>query len=235
MSTPICEKHGCEKVWRKDKRKRAGGLWGCRKCDAERAARWRATNPERSKDNQRASYAKNAEARRAGCKRYRTENPEICRAAHDRWLARQPEGAQAKRTRKWREANPGLSRKASSRWAQANPEKVKAKLQRRRASKLNAVISSQPVTPAMEAERKNLFGGCCYCGSQERLALEHVVPLSKGGLHVEENLLGACSSCNSSKRDRPVEEWYRSQSFFSEQRWQEITCACSLPSSSCAA
>ena len=92
----------------------------------------------------------------------------------------------------------------------------------RRARKCNAIVPGRPVTTAIEAKRKALFDGCCYCDAQEKLTLEHVVCLDAGGLHVEENLLGAFLSCNSSKQNTPVESWYRAQPFFSEDRWQQI-------------
>ena len=87
---------------------------------------------------------------------------------------------------------------------------------------MNATVTERPVTAAIEVKRKALFDGCCFCGADKKLTLEHMVPLSRGGLHVEENLLGSCAKCNSSKNHRPVEAWFRKQPFFSEQRWQEI-------------
>jgi len=222
QSAPVCEKHGCEKIWIKDKRKKRGGYWGCNKCNAEKAARYRARHPERVKETERKSYAKHAPKRRQGCANYRKNNHEICRASHDKWLAKQPGGAEIERQRIWRENNRDLSRKSSSAWAKNNPEKVFVNLNNRKARKLNAIVPGRPVTAAIEKERKALFNGCCYCGAQKKLTLEHVVALDAGGLHVKENLLGACGACNSSKRDRPVEEWFRAQKFFTEERWQQI-------------
>ena len=74
----------------------------------------------------------------------------------------------------------------------------------------------------MIAERFALFDGCAYCGADEKLTLDHVVALNDGGLHVASNLVGACKSCNSGKKDRPAEAWFRKQQFFSKQRWQRI-------------
>jgi hypothetical protein len=48
---------------------------------------------------------------------------------------------------------------------------------------------------------------CTYCGSKNRLTMDHVHPVSRGGNHVEENLVTACQSCNSSKNSKTVEEW----------------------------
>ena len=48
---------------------------------------------------------------------------------------------------------------------------------------------------------------CQYCGEQPKgLEIEHVVPRSKGGRNVWENVVTACRRCNATKRDRTPEE-----------------------------
>ena len=48
---------------------------------------------------------------------------------------------------------------------------------------------------------------CVYCGtSTGRLTLDHVVPRSRGGASVWENVVTACAPCNLSKGDRLPEE-----------------------------
>ena len=42
---------------------------------------------------------------------------------------------------------------------------------------------------------------CHYC-SQEANTVDHLIPLSKGGTDEMSNLVAACVSCNSGKRDR---------------------------------
>lgn len=46
---------------------------------------------------------------------------------------------------------------------------------------------------------------CQYCGSPAE-NLDHVVPKSRGGLHVWENVVAACRRCNSRKENRTPEE-----------------------------
>jgi len=43
---------------------------------------------------------------------------------------------------------------------------------------------------------------CQYCGSEEELTFDHVVPRSKGGLTTWENVCAACSPCNLRKGNR---------------------------------
>jgi len=48
---------------------------------------------------------------------------------------------------------------------------------------------------------------CAYCGSDSgRLTLDHVVPRSRGGTSVWENVVSACGPCNLRKGDRLLEE-----------------------------
>lgn len=48
---------------------------------------------------------------------------------------------------------------------------------------------------------------CAYCGSGTgRLTLDHVVPRSRGGRSVWENVVASCAPCNHRKGDRLLEE-----------------------------
>lgn len=46
---------------------------------------------------------------------------------------------------------------------------------------------------------------CQYCGEPAD-SLDHIVPRSRGGEHVWENVVAACRPCNVTKRDRYLEE-----------------------------
>jgi 5-methylcytosine-specific restriction endonuclease McrA len=46
---------------------------------------------------------------------------------------------------------------------------------------------------------------CQYCGGSAE-TLDHVLPRSKGGRHVWENLVAACRRCNHTKADRTLDE-----------------------------
>lgn len=78
---------------------------------------------------------------------------------------------------------------------------------RRRASEANAVGAWVWSDFMRIAQR---FGFCCaYCGDRfsGQLEPDHVVPLSRGGYNSTANLLPACRSCNSDKRDLLLSEW----------------------------
>lgn len=50
---------------------------------------------------------------------------------------------------------------------------------------------------------------CAYCGKKKKLQVDHIVGLNKDdvGFHCLGNIVPACASCNSSKRDVPVNEF----------------------------
>lgn len=79
------------------------------------------------------------------------------------------------------------------------------------------------VSVAALRQRFNEFSNCCaYCGQEGDMQIEHVEPISEGGLHDIGNIVPACLSCNYSKRTSEMEFWYRQQPFFSELRLQAI-------------
>jgi len=55
-------------------------------------------------------------------------------------------------------------------------------------------------------KRDNLT--CGYCRKKTNITLEHVHPKVKGGLTTPKNCIAACSTCNSTKSDRDIKEYY---------------------------
>jgi 5-methylcytosine-specific restriction endonuclease McrA len=89
------------------------------------------------------------------------------------------------------------------RWQKANPEACRLNSHRRRQKlKGNGVYL---VTP--KDVRRILSKGCFYCGKTGELALDHVIPVARGGVHSVGNLVAACQPCNSSKNDKFITEW----------------------------
>jgi len=59
----------------------------------------------------------------------------------------------------------------------------------------------------LKEQRKLYSQPCFYCGSNESIQLDHVVPLSRGGNHSIGNLVPACASCNNQKNKWFITEW----------------------------
>lgn len=80
---------------------------------------------------------------------------------------------------------------------------------RRRVSKINnSPISSYKISPEDWIVNLNKFNNkCFYCGTGNvKLTMDHVIPVSRGGLHSIENIVPACCSCNASKGDKMPDE-----------------------------
>jgi hypothetical protein len=78
-------------------------------------------------------------------------------------------------------------------------------IRKRRAMKLQATDGT--VTPEYIQELLNSKFGCSYCGSREKLTIDHVESLNKDGQHSVFNIIPCCHKCNSSKKDTPLVLW----------------------------
>ncbi len=50
---------------------------------------------------------------------------------------------------------------------------------------------------------------CYFCGkkfSKEKLTMDHLIPLAKGGFSIKNNLVVSCKDCNSSKKHHTIIE-----------------------------
>jgi hypothetical protein len=60
----------------------------------------------------------------------------------------------------------------------------------------------------IEREKEN---ECIYCGKKGSLSIDHLIPRNRGGPDIGDNAVMACKSCNSSKSDKGVYEWFSVQ------------------------
>ena len=63
---------------------------------------------------------------------------------------------------------------------------------------------------------------CAYCGSEDNLTIDHILPQSKGGLDVTKNVVCCCHSCNQSKGHEHWKLWYVQQDFYNEESFNKI-------------
>ena len=176
----------------------------------------------------KAKYQKNREAilaqkkeytertrdqRKAYLKKHYAENKErICASVAKARIGKEEELAAWQR--EYRKSNPELVRQRAREYYQKDREKKlqqksewgktpegrikqKAKNQTRRARK-NSVVSTLTASDLREV-RDKAKGRCFYCREKRPLALDHIIPICKGGPHSRDNVVMACRSCNSSK------------------------------------
>ena len=72
------------------------------------------------------------------------------------------------------------------------------------------------ISTLFKDERWKMENGarCVYCGSTEKLSVDHLFPRIKGGADNIENLVCSCKSCNSSKGKKDLMAWYRERNQF---------------------
>lgn len=66
---------------------------------------------------------------------------------------------------------------------------------------------------------------CAYCGYKQKhkeLTLDHIISIAKQGTDDYSNLLPACRSCNLSKGNKSVRQWYFDHPEFTTERWLKI-------------
>lgn len=101
--------------------------------------------------------------------------------------------------RAYRERHRAARNRKQAAYIKAHPEIAYAARERRRAREAGATVND--LTRNQWRAIREAFGHrCAYCGEHfERLTMDHVIPLSKGGSHTAENVVPACRSCNCRK------------------------------------
>jgi len=62
---------------------------------------------------------------------------------------------------------------------------------------------------------------CAYC-TEHADTLDHVLPRSRGGMTVQENLIPACRRCNGAKSSADWREWFMAQAWHCPDRMARI-------------
>lgn len=69
-------------------------------------------------------------------------------------------------------------------------------------------INMSSITRELKKQIASVDNACEYCGSNENLSWDHLIPQSKGGPDIVDNLVLCCRSCNSSKGCKGLFEWF---------------------------
>jgi 5-methylcytosine-specific restriction endonuclease McrA len=181
---------------------------------------WKKANKEHIKEYNHGYRAENGEVLREKARLKREANLEEFRLKERLWYQHNTEKVKEK-CNKYRMANAEKLSLYSRAYKKANPE-LRRHWEKTRRARKGRFRDIAPTLTEIEA-RNAEFGNCCaYCGSAEPLQVDHFIPISKDGPHLLTNIVPACHACNSGKRDRDAEDWYRSKHFFREDRWNRI-------------
>jgi 5-methylcytosine-specific restriction endonuclease McrA len=162
-----------------------------------RAKAWSEANKERCAANAKSWAQANPEKTVAATRKWQLKNPEKTRASYKKWALANPDKVR-EATKKWREENADAFREMQRRWRTENQGYWR--------KRHGTVGYTSTFTLEDWDEILEWFGHrCAYCyRDDQKLTMDHVQPISKGGNHVAENIVPACKSCNSKKKDRPV-------------------------------
>jgi hypothetical protein len=167
-------------------------------------------------------------------KEYRTLIPEATSLYNKEYHDKNSVTLKNKRLNKYRENQEILVQKART-YRACQPDKIKEIEKRSYYKNRDACIerstkrnhATKPIECNLNADQwkkvLDFFNyECAYCGSKERITREHFVPFSKGGEYTINNIIPACKSCNSSKRDKSFDVWYKTMNFYSKSREAKI-------------
>lgn len=120
--------------------------------------------------------------------------------------------AKKKRHQKNKERDNADAKKRMKEWVRNNPGRHRANCERRRGRKISA---DGPYT-LKQWQRLLLLCDfkCLKCGSLDNIEADHIIPLSKDGSNMIDNIQPLCKPCNRSKHDtiadyRPshIQQW----------------------------
>lgn len=110
-----------------------------------------------------------------------------------------------------------------NKWIVENKDKITIYRHTRRSRKRN---NGGTYTPEQWEECKNFFDNkCAYTGellTELNINVEHIKPISTGGSSYIWNICPSINYANYSKNNNGLEEWYRRQPYFSEDRLHKI-------------
>jgi hypothetical protein len=145
---------------------------------------WQRNNPERHKELKRASYWRHVEWCRAKSRGWYRNNTERHREYSKKYTT-ENRGAILERTKKWAAANRELVRSIKKQWKLRNPEAA-AEYKNRRRSREGVAQTSKEQKAIMRCVYKTMKRVSDCTGVP--FHVDHIVPISRGGLHAPSNL-----------------------------------------------
>jgi 5-methylcytosine-specific restriction endonuclease McrA len=162
--------------------------------------KYREINRDKLLASKRKYYKDHRDERREACKEYyKTNRDNIKKAVREYKKAHHNERVIS--SRKYYEKHREEMLEYCSEYRRKHPEIDRAHHRRRKALKLSCL--GRGIIASQERELFEQYNyHCAYCGEKLPLEIDHIEPLSKGGMDDIENATVSCKSCNSSKSDK---------------------------------
>ena len=108
--------------------------------------------------------------------------------------------------KKNREINPEKQKESTRKWRKKNSEKLLSLAHERRVKERN--LPSGFTNNDWKKALEYFENKCAYCGNElHEPHREHFIPVMLGGGFTKDNIVPACRSCNSGKRDKNPLDW----------------------------
>lgn len=170
----------------------------------EYARAWYRANRERVLAEQKACYPSVRERKIASAANWTAANPEKAKANKARWYEKHKEEQRVKTAERYQQNRVAVM-EGVYQWRAAHLELVRRyslmAQDKRRGHKLG--LPGNLTFIQWEAIKVAYKGRCAYCGEKvKKLTMDHVVPVTKGGMSTPQNIVPACKPCNSAKGNR---------------------------------
>jgi 5-methylcytosine-specific restriction endonuclease McrA len=139
---------------------------------------------------------------------YRAANPEK-HLAKEREYREKNREVLTNRVRDWQRNNPDRVKVRNDRWRKANMDMARAHVLRYRTRLAQAAgtITIDDIERMLETQGYQCAAPHCRRDILQCFSVDHIVPLSRGGSSLPDNLQLLCRSCNPSKGAQTMEEW----------------------------
>lgn len=239
METRICslcliEYPEMNEYFSKDSSKRCGLRTECKLCEKKRNHDRYLANTEKYKQEHKEYYESHKEQALDYSKKWKLEHPERTKELNkqsaekcrDKRLVKQSAYRQVHReelkgkSRQYYQDNLQQCIKTRARWNREHRNVLTFVTQQYRSKKKQLVCTL--TLEQWEDTKRQFDNKCAYCGRDLPLAQDHFIAVWNGGHFTQENILPACTSCNTSKSNRNFSEWYPTYRYYSEERMKNI-------------
>ena len=140
----------------------------------------------------RIYYAKNSDSVNRTTKKWIENN----RLKHNKYV------------KKWEAENSEYKKELCARWTKQNKDLVNAATQKRRAiKKFQLGDVSKNIVKLLLSMQKNLCINCQSNLTDYGYHIDHIMPISLGGMHEDKNLQLLCPTCNMKKSNKDPIAW----------------------------
>lgn len=192
----------------------------CKKCTSKISNNYRKAHREERIEYCKKWHSENKDRSLELSQKWKLENKSRANSLSRDWYYNNQEYAK-ELSRKWRKLNIEKAREATRQWFKNNPIRNRGYVHKRRA------LIKKDALDITEVDWMRCLAFFdykdAYTGKKMKMpTMDHIVPISKGGIHAWHNIVPCEKEVNSSKNNNDMEKWYRQQEFFSLKRLEKM-------------